>query len=102
MKEGFYFNGYTFEEFEKVYGENPYFYVCGVKLFRDDLEWFAPDRIDISVYKQKRLEAELNGYDVEHLFETEDEHFMRKQREEEERREKIREKRREERHNSHY
>lgn len=82
----FYFNGYTFEEFEKVYGIKPYFYVSGIKLYRDDLIWFSSDRIDIDVAKQKRLEAELNRYDIEHLFETEDERFIREEKEREERR----------------
>ena len=63
----------------------------GVQLFRDDLIWYDPYHVDISYVKRKLNEAELIGIDREHLFETEDERFMRKLREQEERKKRMHE-----------
>ncbi len=86
-----YFEGYTFEEFEEIYGCKPYSYCNGYKVFLDDLIWYSEDRIDINWVKRRIRQAQEDGIDIRYLFETEDERYAREMRKEEEKRERMRE-----------
>lgn len=88
-----YFEGYTFEEFEKEYGFKPYSYIEGYQVFIEDLVWYSPDRVDIDWAKRRIRQAQEDGEDIEHLFETEDERFAREEREREARKQRARESR---------
>lgn len=87
----YYFDGYTFEEFEEGYGYKPYSYFEGQRIFLDDLIWYSEDRVDIDWCKKRIKQAQKDGIDTRYLFETEDERFAREQREAEAKHEHMRE-----------
>lgn len=89
----YYFDGYTFEEFEEVYGFKPYSYFEGYRVFLDDLIWYSEDRVDINWRKRRIRQAQEDGEDIEHLFESEDEKFAREECEREARKQRARESR---------